>query len=161
MKIRNLNLFVLILLTTIFGSGICNVNNVQASTGEIQFGFNSYIPGNSYLIVLKELTGAIHYGLTFTAGVATTYNFTASSAEERVEYRATLEAPTSGSVVTFTLLYYPAPYYNTSTTIDTLRTQATEIENVINRDTLVEIIMLVMVIMLVLGIVLVIFRKMT
>ena len=154
-----LGMFFLIAMIFSMFSGLgATTNEAQGAAGtagKLQFGFNSYVPGNSYLIVMKDLSVSGDFNLTFTAGVADEYTFTTGASETRIEYRVTLEAPTTGTECMLTL------GDQAGVSLDTIRIQSTEIEDVINRDTLVEIIMLVMVIMLVLGIVLMIFKKMT
>ena len=95
---------VAILASLFVGCGPITEGQAAAGTaGTVQFGFNSYIPGNSYLVVLKDLSVSGDFLLAFTAGVATNKTFTTGATETRIEYRVTLEAPTSGTECLITL----------------------------------------------------------
>ena len=137
---------------------IPEVNDCAAadgSNGTLSFGYSEYIAGDSYLLVMSDLDVSSDYTLDFTAGVATQYNFTTGASEESRTYRVVLESPTSGSVATITL-----EAQSTGTEIDRIVTQSADLEEIINRDTIVDLVMILIVIAVVVGIFITIMKKM-
>lgn len=158
-KIFLISMISLALLINIFAFSnpqTTSVMGADGSTGELQVGFSEYVPGNSYLIIAKDLTVSSDYTLDFTTGVATQYNFTTGANEETVYYRVTLEEPTSGSVALITL-----ESQSTGTAVDTIRLGVADVDALINSDTVIEIIMAVLVVLLLMGVAVGIKRKIT
>jgi hypothetical protein len=153
-------IIVTLLLTVILGVSTPNdtyqASGADGSAGTLAFGFNEYIPGDSYLILMTDLTVSGAYTLDFTAGCADQYNFTTGAAETAVSHRVTLEAPTTGSECIITL-----ESQSDGVTIDSIRLQSTTIADIVNQGNLIEIIMLVVVILVLLSVAVAIFKRAT
>lgn len=129
----------------------------DGTTGTIQMGFSEYIPGNSYIIVLKDLTVSADYTLAFTTGCATNITFATGATETELSQRVTLEAPTSGSECLIEIV----GVVDMGGVIDSIRLQATELTDIINQDEIIDNLMVVLVIMVVVGLVMGIYKKMS